>query len=1225
MKMKVNKNSDCPCGSGKIFKKCCANIKKDDRVFEDELVNFIKNSNAIKLLEFVSLLQLIPENSSKILRLEKIQSKIIENIHSNNINFNNDYEQFKKIINKDYDYDMSEDPSENCFSENLMFFNGNNVVFPGIVNNVTEVNQLILNSIFHHQNNISEECKNEIALSSSFIFQKLNVITRKLNIKRFEFIDDYRGRIVFPKTKDTNLHNGLFTFSKEEIEQTVIKHKLAYNPIIDFTIDYDKINHLKIEDSEFIKKPFITYNNNYYLTLPCSQMYGLNIFLNNKINEHKETSEFNNVFLKTSKLEGNLVFTKMGWKIDSTYQELIELDLDIWKFDRDKYAIVNYVIGDKENKDLKKGIENFIKEHGNVNQFIFITIISSYNLEHFQAIRQSRIKAATYQLIVSLHDLKRTNVIWNLKHLDLWKYLKAQDRAEKKNLNLSPFFSILTYFSYYKQNADSFFHSDNATPDFIQFTYDIQGDRVIESLQKEDRHVAPVINEDGAYGYYPVTKYEELKHAPIYFADTVVNGELKLIIEKFDFPIWITNQKAYDWESKNFMDAIAYWLNEFSSTLNILFTGVPKIPVTIEISLEDEFYNYTPEDVLKNKDAKIGFEYIVSPRLNKISITIPSTIHNVIKKKNNYGEKILMETVLKGVTELFKIKFNIVISVDAISDILQKHMPLNMAKMVIVGNTIDDIKIDNRFIPKTIQYLNKADTSIVLEDMIGWMKIDVPEKIETREDKIKICVIGIDTLINKTREILSRFHSIELLKLVILRNEALLNNNSFKKMRAVTFYECFKNYTDTLNEFVEEDSKNVRTGLCLRCLIEFIVAEPYYGNKIPNNDDVDLLVALIDEITFLGTTKDLLNFELDNPEMGRLPSGRLGINKDYFEKLNAFSLEHKKDEHYEYVESFSQLLRKKTNDNEQEVDAYYDKISLIFEEEFGIHFLKIRALMDELAQYCFEKNSSYLIFAEDEFIQILKVEFNLTEREIQSFLKHFTLGSRGNINTPPVGYEYPDIFPWRYNRLLSYLLRPLIKIKDENNNLKYIFSARHLASASENFMAVFFDGSLKVDPNFKKINSLLAERNNIKGKDFRNEVYAWMKQFDSLDVVPYEFKIPVKGNNKNYGDVDILAFDKKKKIVYSIECKNTKQAKIIYEFQRDAKNYIDKQLPKHKGRSKWLQENLPFLSSRFNYDFSEFKVHSMLISSYQLPVKIIQDVKEISIYSFNEVKRVQYF
>ena len=97
--------------------------------------------------------------------------------------------------------------------------------------------------------------------------------------------------------------------------------------------------------------------------------------------------------------------------------------------------------------------------------------------------------------------------------------------------------------------------------------------------------------------------------------------------------------------------------------------------------------------------------------------------------------------------------------------------------------------------------------------------------------------------------------------------------------------------------------------------------------------------------------------------------------------------------------------------------------------------------------------------------------------------------------------------------------------------------------------------------------------------------------------------------------------NKKNKIIYSIECKNTKQAKIIYEFQRDAKNYINKQLPKHQNRTKWLNNNLDFLSNRFKYDFTNFTVEALLISSFSLPINLIQDIDDIKIVSFNGIKR----
>ena len=297
----------------------------------------------------------------------------------------------------------------------------------------------------------------------------------------------------------------------------------------------------------------------------------------------------------------------------------------------------------------------------------------------------------------------------------------------------------------------------------------------------------------------------------------------------------------------------------------------------------------------------------------------------------------------------------------------------------------------------------------------------------------------------------------------------------------------------------------------------------------------------------------------------------------------------------------------------------FDKI---FKEDFGIEFYLVIKLLDLLAHICIEDyKTSCLSLSKDEFVELLKKETTLSDIEIDCFFKHFALESRGNIGEPPIGYKYSDIFPWRYNRKLSYLLRPIPLIKNSENKEIVIFSARHLSSASENLNYSLFNGILKVDSQYKKINLLLASRNNVKGKEFRNEVASWLNEKFNLHVIPYEYKIPRKGQHKDYGDIDVLAFDNKRNIIYCIECKNTKQTKIIYEFSVSIQNYIEKQLPKHLNRVQWVINNKSVLSERFGADLSSYEVKSLLVSSFQLPLKLLENINDVEVYSLNELKR----
>jgi hypothetical protein len=200
-------------------------------------------------------------------------------------------------------------------------------------------------------------------------------------------------------------------------------------------------------------------------------------------------------------------------------------------------------------------------------------------------------------------------------------------------------------------------------------------------------------------------------------------------------------------------------------------------------------------------------------------------------------------------------------------------------------------------------------------------------------------------------------------------------------------------------------------------------------------------------------------------------------------------------------------------------------------------------------------------------------------------------------------------------------------LKNDKSENIYVWSARFLIKATDNLTYLFYDGSLKLPMEQTKLQNLLAERNHHKGKEFRDEVTEWLDKNTDLEVINFEVKIKKKGilnADKDYGDIDILAFDHKNKNIYCIECKNTKQAKVIYDFQRDINNYLNKQLPKHINRGKWLEGNKEQLTNKFKNSFGDYDVKTLVISSYQLPVKFTTDV-EIPLYSFNEVKTKKIF
>lgn len=1201
--MKPNVYALCSCGSGKKIKFCCG-TKSTNNSFDFE--NYIRTNNSLELLQIFALLQLIPENSSKIIRLEKIQNLIVQNLNTNNEKI--DLNILTNIINQKYPDAFEEDPNECCFSENIMFYNGNNVVFPGIANGTTDINQNILNTLFFFENNISEDCKRAIYEGTIFLLDIHNSIANKLQIKRFQFAENFKGKIIFPTNNFIEHNRNCFTFSEEEIAKISEKYKISESVINEFTTSQENCSDYDFDNLELTRKPFIHFDEKYYLVLPSSEMYSLNTFINRKLKEFSELDNFKNAYLKLFKNESGKLFSGMGWNLLNANEEY-----DLFQFDTDKFAIVTYNVG--TSKSSENDINKFIETKNAEDNFIVVTVTGDFDAEYPKFTEHKIIENAKFQVAISLSDLQHFLNLYNPNKLSLWKYLVAEKRCYENNVMILPYFSFLTRYYWYNENEGSFFPADQPIPTFIQFDFELQGSQVITALQKNDKHLIPYIADEGTMGYIPAYKTET--YAPIYTSENIFRGDLEIILERYNFPIWITNSKSYDITGKNFADSVAYWLNDFYPSLKSFFPSNIKFPINIEIGFDEKFYSATSLDIENNRNTKVNFKYTIDRLLKKIIINIPVTLFNSLNRKDNYGERILMDLILNTISLLLK-DYGVEITERNIKEILSTHMPLSMRKMIVTGDTKDDIKQDNRFIPKT-RYIEKPDKSLILENIIEWGKLKIEKKITSKDEKLNISYKVINTLIAKISSSLKLYNTIELLEFTMLRHEALLNENSFKKIRLVTYFECFKNYEDAFNKFTSEESKNIRTALATRNLIEFIAAEPNKGNKKPNDNDIDFLVALLDEIIFWGSLADSIKFDLDNPEMGLLASGRIGINYDFYERINNFTNEHKKDEHYESTIFFNEENHNEAYETPLPED-YYDTVDKAFESDLGITIPVINAVFFFLSHNCLKEENSVSIIEENQFKEILKKECKISEIEYNSLIEHFVITPRGNILHPPKTYQYSDIQPWRYNRPLSYLLKPIIKIDN-----KFIYSARHLSAVYENYLAKFMEGAIKYDKKYKKLNKLQANRNNIKGKEFRNEVYLWLSQKTSLEVIPYEFKITQKIANKEYGDVDVLAFDKINNIIYSIECKNTKQAKIIYEYYTNSKNYIDDKLPLHDNRRIWLENNLNKLSEIFKYDFSDFKVKSILVSSYQLPLNLIKDIENVEIYSLSEIKRKNIF
>jgi hypothetical protein len=1252
----ISRNAPCPCGSGKKYKRCC--IDKQTSVATLPINTFKspfdKNSkktsklskkyNSIELLKIFSLLQLQPQNHGKNIRLELIVTDIVNNV--NEVSDPINYEELCRDILLECKRDLNEDPPEEFFTENIVFVNGNNIVYPGISADGTEIVQGLTNAILS-DSELPNAFVKEVIPGILFLLHVHTSIAQKLGHTHRYFEEITSDELSIPSIDKLEQQKNYFSFSFSDVKAISDELKISYNTIDQFVFLWqkEKINFTDVDSNPLFQKPFVFINNEFILVLPITELICINEFILNTSKKHGCLELLTEKYAQYGTQEAFPVFGRMKWKpIKHDFKQIgaepesFLFKESLWRFDVDKLAYVT-VLTEKPEKGIadRSGMEFFskqfekrvskvtkdIKQKYPSSQVFLVNLTHKSRVLGYIGLAISRIASIDQHIYLNPVELHALIHNWKFDRLTLWKYAKYLSLAEDR-IRFSPFNTHLSKFHWYKRNEESFFDSDKKSFDFALFEFDIEGQVRRDGLRKLDKIGIPFLM-GNKFGYLQCIRKEE--YYPVYISQEIHFGIIRNCLLKYACPIWLSTPKEGDYKADRYMNAALYWLNELHKYAHEFINKLGNLPISLIVQLDESFYDLEDLDSFEKTEPLI--KYRIQPNKRELSFLIPIQIIQYLSTSNNLGEKYLMTFLLDALGDLMKeLKVGERLQPEKRDEIIEKAIPFGNKKMLVVSTGDKDLKIaeidlvDGRIVPN-------ADTSYVLENQAAWLNYNksIPIKIETKEEKLKLLNDLVSVHFNAVTQKIAEYDAVSFLPFLMKRHESLIQKKAFRKLNYPVKLSCYGQYYDVFKEFSDTESDLNEANLVMRVLVEFVACIMPSGKKIASDDDVDMLLAHIVEIANYGIISDEIKFDIQDPEIGLLPSGRIGISKRFENNtLKDFKKDMYNEEFDSYTEDFGEYFEQyPTEEPDKEAESYALKVNKVFREEWGIALFDISAICHLMASYLFHNDKSTDLIKEEQLYKIAGESTKATEKEISAFLKHMIFLNREHILKPPTGYASWEVYPWRYNRRLSYLLRPVIPIMI-NGEKNLLFSARHLLMAAENIIAIFYNGTLKTNKEHKKISQLLAERNNIKGKRYRNEVCKWLSDNTDLTVYDNEIKISSRGffrSDTDKGDIDILAINKDKKIIYSIECKNTFQAKIAYDYKSEIDTYLgvdgrEGLIQKHINRDIWLKANKSTVIDKLALDM-DYEIQSLVISKNILPLKHIKKT-EIPIFSFYEVK-----
>ena len=213
----------------------------------------------------------------------------------------------------------------------------------------------------------------------------------------------------------------------------------------------------------------------------------------------------------------------------------------------------------------------------------------------------------------------------------------------------------------------------------------------------------------------------------------------------------------------------------------------------------------------------------------------------------------------------------------------------------------------------------------------------------------------------------------------------------------------------------------------------------------------------------------------------------------------------------------------------------------------------------------------------------MAAELAWSEEELDAAFCLLSLEPRAVFLDPPPGFDQRDLYPWAFNRRLSYFSRPLLLTDGSGDVPELVWGIRALIHTSRYLFQQLIDGRLRGQSD--RMRSLQGKLTKHYGEVFNDRV---AEVYEAAQALTVRRRVTAIGGRRierqpgqPLGDIDVLVANPSSKELLLVETKDFSAVRTPAEFASEEKK-LRKALKTHGERSTWLcthlQEALRWLS-----------------------------------------------
>lgn len=543
----------------------------------------------------------------------------------------------------------------------------------------------------------------------------------------------------------------------------------------------------------------------------------------------------------------------------------------------------------------------------------------------------------------------------------------------------------------------------------------------------------------------------------------------------------------------------------------------------------------------------------------------------------NIAERLFVRTIARAFLHLLGVK-----NVDHEAETIEAYVVQNNEARhfhILQGQKFMDYVQDT--LPKEFIAIDSIDDAAARIGL-GWRAVEREKgnKIQGRKACTDFLGKVVEILLDEVMDSLTTFDRLSTLKRIVANSEKASAEEEHWKRTSAAVLGLHGDNPETVERAVRQMSKFTGAGIASRILSEIaLCACPTEGGGELSSIEMSKLIARVALVVRIGGLSDAIHYNAIAPELIISPLGDI-LFRDELGQLVVEPMLSRMIGGKFVAEA---PLQKKNYEAPEIVTDTPGKISAeflnIWKIEMGFDLDEACHIIDALEHKGIEEHTAIFEITQSEYIQLVCSE-SVSEGAAARFLSQFTLSTRPQWEKPPKGFKNKDIYPWRFGRRLSFVTRPILKIADSDDSLLLIAPA-----ALRKGFAYVFDHTYRgrLEQSFfrtKQMRDIWWGKAS-EGHSFNAEVARSLS--DTGWQVRENIALPEilnQSTERDFGDIDVLAWRAERNQVLVIECKDLSPARnyseiaaLLSEYQGVKVGGKADKLKKHLDRISLLQGN----------------------------------------------------